>query len=229
VKAVFFDLDETLINHDRCSIAALEKVREKYRIPVSLDQLADAFRLTNRRLWDLLVEKEIDEKELRTRRFGDLLKIFSIQVENPFEMGEYYIDIYKNRWFLMDGAIETLEALYDQYPLGIISNGFVDVQNYKIDNIGLRRFFKVIVISGTLNTLKPDPEVFRYACEKARLRSDEIIFVGDSYSHDIVGASRAGLHTVWYNPTHQSLKERIDDITPDCEIHHLKELLEILL
>ena len=56
---------------------------------------------------------------------------------------------------------------------------------------------------------------------------DEVLFVGDTYLQDIIGAKRVGLKTVWLNTRHEPHTMARDD-PPDYEIASLSELLEIL-
>ena len=85
-------------------------------------------------------------------------------------------------------------------------------------------YFDEIVISGAFGRGKPDPTIFEHALERMGLNKDEAIMVGDNLMTDILGASRAGIKSVWIN---RHDKER-NEVVPDYEITHLEELYPIL-
>ena len=57
--------------------------------------------------------------------------------------------------------------------------------------------------------IKPDPEVFRYACKRLRTSVECAVMVGDRYERDIIGAKDAGLYTVWVNRTDELLPRSV--------------------
>ncbi|MGT0115238.1 HAD family hydrolase, partial [Streptococcus pneumoniae] len=81
-----------------------------------------------------------------------------------------------------------------------------------------------IIISGAFGRGKPDPTIFEHALERMGLTKDEVIMVGDNLMTDILGASRAGIKSVWIN---RHDKER-NEVIPSYEITHLEELYPIL-
>ncbi len=53
-----------------------------------------------------------------------------------------------------------------------------------------------VVASAAMGTAKPHPDIFRYALDRARLRADEVLYVGDSYISDVLGARALGITAV---------------------------------
>jgi putative hydrolase of the HAD superfamily len=51
-----------------------------------------------------------------------------------------------------------------------------------------------------VNTFKPEPEIFGHALRRLNLTAQEALYVGDNYYADVVGARRAGLRPVLYDP-----------------------------
>ena len=100
------------------------------------------------------------------------------------------------------------------------------VQNPRLDDAGLRPYFKGIFISEEMGADKPSKAFFD-ACFAAipGFRLEETVMVGDSLTSDIRGGSNAGLRTVWFNPHG---KEPRPDIRPNYTIHALSELLPLL-
>lgn len=85
------------------------------------------------------------------------------------------------------------------YILGVISNRdkpFLDV----LKDHGIDEFFDFSLAAGEVNVFKPEPGVFEHALQRLNLSPQEAIYVGDNYYADVVGARRAGLQPVLYDP-----------------------------
>ena len=118
-----------------------------------------------------------------------------------------------------------LDELKGKYKLLLLTNGSPDLQNTKLTiTPELVPYFDEIVISGDFGRGKPDPTIFEHALERMGLKKDEAIMVGDNLMTDILGASRAGIKSVWIN---RHDKER-NEVVPTYEITHLEQLFPIL-
>lgn len=95
----------------------------------------------------------------------------------------------------------------------------------KLQEVNILTYFDTIMISSDMGFIKPHPEIFRLALIESQLRPEEVVFVGDTYQQDIVGAKRVGLKTVWLNTRHEPRNMARDD-PPDYEIETLAELVE---
>ena len=129
-------------------------------------------------------------------------------------------------YFMLPGARELLETLYDRYMLYIVSNGTPSVQYGRIEGSGIGRYFQGIFISQELGYEKPDKRFFDAACALIPgCRVEETILVGDSLSSDIKGANNAGITSVWYNPGNRA---NTTTAIPDYMVGSYEELLELL-
>ncbi len=86
-------------------------------------------------------------------------------------------------------------------------------------------YFDHIAVSSDMGFIKPHPEIFYRTLKQSQLGADEVVFVGDTYQQDIIGAKRAGLKTVWLNTRHEPRAMAVSD-PPDYEIESLAELIE---
>jgi FMN phosphatase YigB (HAD superfamily) len=59
----------------------------------------------------------------------------------------------------------------------------------------------MIVVACEVGTYKPDPGIFRYALERLQVSPARSLYVGDSITHDTLGAKAAGLTTVLFSQT----------------------------
>ncbi|HET7324433.1 MAG TPA: HAD family hydrolase [Halococcus sp.] len=81
---------------------------------------------------------------------------------------------------------DTLTALCDTASLGILTNGESDVQRGKLNKHDLARFFDPLLISGEMETMKPEDEIFQSAMEAQP--GEYYIYVADKFASDIVPA-----------------------------------------
>lgn len=94
----------------------------------------------------------------------------------------------------------TLEELRRRgLALGVVSNSSGVCQEL-LTEMGLAEYFDVIVDSTLVGVEKPHAEIFAHALGPLGLRPEEALMVGDFYSLDVVGAERAGLRGLLYDP-----------------------------
>ena len=103
-------------------------------------------------------------------------------------LSDAYIDQLSTHTHLFEGTIELLDYLKSNYRLHIITNGFEQVQQKKMDNSGIAHYFDVVLTAeraGVKTTLS-------YASRKNReagVEAKNSLMIGDSYEADIAGLS----------------------------------------
>lgn len=101
---------------------------------------------------------------------------------------------------LPDGLHELLKNLKEKgYVLGVVSNRGEPLHE-ELESLGLKDYFQFSLAGGEVESFKPDPGIFKYALQRAGTSADETIYVGDNYFADVVGALRAGLVPVLFDP-----------------------------
>ena len=79
----------------------------------------------------------------------------------------------------------------------LVSNFYGNIatvlKEFKLDGI-----FDTIIESAVVGVRKPDPQIFTLGVEALGMQPDEVVVVGDSMDKDIIPASKAGCHTVWF-------------------------------
>jgi HAD superfamily hydrolase (TIGR01549 family) len=200
-KAIFFDLDNTLLDHSRAAREALAIIHEKYGLEgygVERDEFVEGYFRVNGEMWLGLAAGETTVERLRTERFDRLLEELGVPGAVDGEVvGPDYLEVYVERVYAFAGAEETLAVLARVFPLGLATNGFADTQRAKLKRTGWEKYFDWVVIAGEVGLYKPDPAFFLLLAELADAEPGEIIFVGDSPAEDVVPGRRAGLITVW--------------------------------
>jgi FMN phosphatase YigB (HAD superfamily) len=97
----------------------------------------------------------------------------------------------------LPGVLATLQAA--GYKLGVVSNrdhSFWEL----LQEMGLCPFFDFSLAGGEVRSWKPEPGIFYAALERAGSTAAQTLYVGDNYFADVVGARRAGLRPVLYDP-----------------------------
>lgn len=92
---------------------------------------------------------------------------------------------------------DVLERLAARLRLGLVTNGAARLQRAKLVRIGIEDRFDVVVDSETAGVGKPSPHMFELALGRLGLRRDEVAMVGNDISRDIAGARAAGIRPIW--------------------------------
>lgn len=97
---------------------------------------------------------------------------------------------------LFDGALELLDELRGRgLRVGIVSNWSTRLPRLLAD-LDVTRRVDFVLCSAVERLEKPDPEIFRRALERAGVRPDQAVHVGDDLEKDVLGARRMGLRTI---------------------------------
>lgn len=228
VKFIFFDLDRTLWDFERNSVATFVDIFEKHnlsKIFPDFDTFIKRYKFHNENLWAKYRLGEIKKEELRNKRFLLTLSEFGKDdVVLAKKIGDDYINISPTKTELFPYTIEILDYLYKKYTLAIITNGFKEVQHTKLKNCNLEKYFSKVVCSEDVGHQKPHKEIFHYSLSSLNARKKESIMIGDDFKTDILGANKFGLKSIFFNPNNV----KVEKITNMQEIFSLKELFELL-
>ena len=126
-------------------------------------------------------------------------------------------------------SVKTIDELKQRnLQISLVSNMMLPgkLLKAKLQEANILDLFDNIIISSDVGFIKPHPEIFQKALAQSRLSVDEVVFIGDTYQQDIIGAKRVNLKTVWLNNRHEP-REMAQDNPPDFEIDSLSELLEL--
>jgi HAD superfamily hydrolase (TIGR01549 family) len=138
-----------------------------------------------------------------------------------------HIDPMKYITIDVKAAEVVAELKQSGFRLALVSNMMLPgkLLKAKLQKVNMLAYFDNITISSDVGFIKPHPEIFRRTLMQSKLRPDEVVFVGDTYQQDIIGAKRVGLKTVWLNNRHEPQAMTVDNL-PDYEIDTLVELIE---
>ena len=110
---------------------------------------------------------------------------------------EQYVDHFCNgAGAFLDRNREWLAKLQRNYRLGVISNNFGNTKGW-CDEYNLSPLLDVVIDSTVYGVSKPDAQIFHAALSELGVSAEKAIYVGDTYSDDIMGAKGAGMWAAW--------------------------------
>lgn len=247
VKAIFFDLDDTLCQYWEAARTGLfrtfEEVRpDGYTSEQMVEIWARAFRSFLKEVkhpdWygRYLKEGETTRTEQMRRT---LAEIGIVDEQLAQRLSQTYMEKRDSLLILFEDSLEVLDALKPRYPLGLITNGPADVQRQEIATLKIEEYFETILIEGEMGEGKPNLTVFRRAEECVGFSGAHVLFVGNSYAHDIRPAIEAGWRAAWIRrptdvppsagPGGSAVEVKPEDAPePDVTIGNLREILPLL-
>ena len=249
IKAVLFDLDETLILDEAVSIQAFRIVALSVISDLeTAKNLAHAAQQHAKRLWQTLPAPALEyTNQIGHSAIEGLWASYDPNLESEALL-EQHIDEYRfqtwamaltdcglkadarvleklwqalrSRYPLYPDADDLLVRLKKKYKLGIVTNGVAGLQRKKWHGCGLETWFDAVAISGELGIGKPKPEIFEWIADELQVPLETCIMVGDNSDRDVQGGINAGIQTIWLD---RGFKPRTAIATLE-----VKELLEIL-
>ena len=198
-KAIFFDWDHTIWDHDRNAREVLVDLFVEFNLPeLNADEVWSTFQQINDSLWEGYQLGQISQETLRETRF---VRFFAaLAIEGPAEaFSEAYLFRTPRKTNLLPNAFEVVETLAKKYPLYILTNGFTDIQWVKIEGAGMTHFFQEIITSESAGCKKPAKGFFDYALRAAQILPEDALMIGDHPRIDIQAAADAGIPGIHLN------------------------------
>ncbi|GAB4581213.1 MAG: hypothetical protein Fur0022_39600 [Anaerolineales bacterium] len=207
IQAILFDLGNTLLYFDGEWPDVLAEARQAALtafhtagLPVEIAPFLTIFRET---LENNYARREDDLIERTTL---DLLAdtLHSLGYSQPPALvldtaRRAFYGITQAHWLPEPETVPLLQKLYQNgVRMGVVSNAADDwdVQTL-VDKAEIRPFLDFVLTSAAIGHRKPAPDIFRAALAQWNFPPARVAMVGDTLNADILGANRAGLHSVW--------------------------------
>lgn len=193
VKAVLFDLDDTLIDDSASYALSIRRLCDDFGF--NRDALHAAYNALSPPYWgagDLAAEREALWREA--------LGGCGYDTSLAAEVRDRYLQLRVETSAPLDGVGAVLAELSASYRLGVITNGGGDIQPARLAHAGLAGYFEAIVTSSDVDAGKPDRRIFEHAMQRLGVSPTETWVVGDSPDSDVAGALAVGATGVWFNP-----------------------------
>ena len=224
-KFLLFDLDHTLLDFDAAEDVALDFLLAEEGVE-DIQTYKDYYVPMNKSLWKDLEQKKITKDALINIRFAKLFAHFGIEKDGAYLAERYQFFLSKQGQTYL-GVEDLLKNLIKQgYELYAATNGITYIQTGRLEQSGIKPYFKEIFISEQLHTQKPDAEFYeKIGARIPNFDKNHALMIGDSLTADIQGGNNAGIDTIWYNPQHL---ENATQLHPTYEVHSYKDLLNCL-
>lgn len=221
VKIIFFDIDGTLLDHDRAERIGAMGFLKKHtnELQFSDTEFVKLWYNLSSKYFKKFLTKELSFKEQRRMRIKDL---FSQQLSDEQADSKFciYLELYKQNWLAFEDVIPCLLELKQLgFRIGIISNGNYMQQLEKLNDMGIRHYFDCVITSSEIGVAKPNAIIFQEACRQANVQIQECYYIGDRLETDAIGSINAGMNGIWIN--------RIDKIKHP-HVHVVHSLYEIV-
>ena len=240
LKAVFFDFDGTLADDgatiDQALKVAFAVICERWP-DLSAAALESTYRQISDRAWgdyDRYLRPLGSAEAMLASLWQQTLERFG---HNDAEVAHAAATTYwKKRLRSCQPYPDVLPFLADltqRFHVSLLTNGAPSMQRAKVKAAGLQTYFHDIFVGGEFDQGKPAPFIFSAALSAADCRPEEAVYIGDSLLHDVVGARKSGLHSIWLNRKRRARHEvlrasQVDTLgqlaQPDFEISHLSAL-----
>ena len=218
-KAVFFDIDDTLLDTSSFAETARQAAIEA--------MVENGLPLKKEEAYKLLKEI-IKEKGSNYDKHFNVLTKKVLGKEDPFLIALGMTTYHNVKFALLRPFPRTTDILLylreKGYRLGAISNGITIKQWEKLIRLRIHSFFDSVITSQEIGIEKPNPGIFKEAMNQLNCKADKSIMVGNKLDIDIMGAVNTGMKAVLVNS--QLTKEEEEKIK-DLDITVLKNISDL--
>jgi putative hydrolase of the HAD superfamily len=197
VKAVVFDLDDTLFDHTTSAANAVRAWVPTVGATFTED-LIDRWFEIERVMFDDWLAGRLTHQGQRRGRLLEFLPLLGVPVPSTdAELDEVFagfLEHYRLQWAAFPDAQPALEvARGNGWRIGVLTNGSTAQQNAKLAAIGLADLVDVVSTSEGLGVSKPAAEAYHLTCKALGVEPADTLMIGDNFELDVLGARAAGL------------------------------------
>ena len=211
IKAIIFDLDNTLIDRQR---AFEEMLIRKFHLLFN-----DEKQIEN--MIEDIMEWDANGTVERIVVFKKWASKYNVTCITPEQLDKEWSNESGSIAFLYDDVKDTLIKLRKKYKLAILTNGNAASQRRKLNTIDIYDLLDYTLVSSEYGIKKPDKKIFEYTANQLNLDTSECVYVGDNYNIDVVGSRNSGMTPIYVSRNN----EEHNDVTT---IKEIKELLNIV-
>ncbi|WP_105901152.1 pyrimidine 5'-nucleotidase [Vibrio gangliei] len=217
---IFFDADETLFHFD--AFKGMQLMFERKGVTFTEQDFSE-YQAVNKPLWVDYQNGDITAEQLKHIRFEGWANKLGT---TPSELNTAFLEAMADICAVLPGAKELMESIAGKAKVGIITNGFTDLQEIRLARTGMNKYVEQVIISEQVGTAKPDQIIFEHALNRAgNPCKSKVLMVGDNLHSDILGGINFGIETCWLN-SHGA--QATDGINPHYTVSSLGELQAIL-
>jgi putative hydrolase of the HAD superfamily len=221
IEGVAFDLDGTLYPNYRFNVKLLPFILKEWRL---LSAFGKARKII-RREQEISPAPRINFYEYQADKTAKILNVEPKPMQEKIERLIYkgWEPLFK-KVRLYESSIETLAALRKAgYKLGLMSDFPPET---KLEYLGLSGIWDTVLCSENFGVIKPHSLPFTELASAMSLPCEKILYVGNSYSYDVVGAARVGMKTAWIKNTSFPVNKKP---APDFIFSNYRQLYDFMV
>jgi putative hydrolase of the HAD superfamily len=206
LEAVFFDVDDTLVDFDTANVAAFRALFGDLDFGAWSALTAELYPLftSGQLAFDAMREQRVSRFLHGVGRPVDAATARELEVQRLAVLAESYVLFHD-----VQACLDTLRTR--GLKLGLITNNESVHQRAKLARTGLDVGFEAVVISGEVGVAKPERAIFEQACALLGVAPGRALHIGDNIETDVRGARSAGIEAVWLD-RHGPLDHRHDEV-----------------
>lgn len=223
LQAIVFDLDDTLYSERDYVLSGFKAVADWASVNLEIEQ---------ERGYNTLLDLYV--AGVRNNTFDRWLTIH--QIEDTTTVTKL-LDVYREHLPTISPfreSIELLATLTKSYKIGLVSDGYLQVQQRKWAALGLDSCFDAVVFSDSLGreNWKPSTAPFELVLSKLNIAPEMSVYIGDNPRKDFFGARQLGMSTIWVKRSdseYGNLQPPSPEYHPDLTIESLSQVLELVV
>ncbi len=226
IKGLLIDLDHTLYDYEKPHAAGLSAAFHflSTHSTISPHQWKHSYDQARLNVHHCL--EGTASSHNRLLYFQEACELLNVK---PFHLAH---DAYKLYWKIyiqhmrpFPGLDHFLKSVQSR-KLCLITDQTADIQFQKVKKLKLDRYIQMMVTSEEAGIEKPHPKIFRLVLKKLKLKTHEVVMIGDDFKKDILGASRLGIRSIWFNPRQR--REKYPKTLKIIERANMRELTQLI-
>lgn len=209
IKAIIFDLDNTLIDRQK---AFREMLERKFHVLFNNEDLIQE-------MVDYIIKEDKNGTVERIDVFTKWVTKYQVTCISAKQLDQEWSNESGSAAFLYDDVRATLTKLKEKYKIAILTNGNKVSQRRKLQTIDIYDLLDYSLVSDEIGIRKPNKEIFEYTAKQLGLNTNECVYVGDNYNVDVIGSRNAGMLPVFISRNGQTYEDVIN-------IKAIKDLLD---
>jgi putative hydrolase of the HAD superfamily len=217
IEAIAFDLDGTLYPNYRLNIRLIPFILKEWRLLAAFGKARSTIRAKQ--------EQTISFYQTQSLYTAGLLRANPDQIKEKLDRLIYrgWEPFFKHIK-LFSHVKETLGALRGAgFKMGLLSDFPPET---KLENLGIAGCWDAVLCSEHCGAIKPHPRSFQDLAAALNTAPEHILYVGNSYRYDVIGAKRAGMRTALIR---SPLNLRRPSPAPDFAFHDYRQLRDFVL
>lgn len=188
LKAIIFDMDGVIIDDENIHQEAWRILCKRKGISLKQSDFKNNINgKTSKDILTHLFKKELDAEEF------EMTSLEKINIT---------IELLKNRMEPTQGLHEILESIYEKkIPMAIATSSRNKFVAFVLDQLNIRKYFKIIATAHDVKIGKPNPEIYLKTAERLQVNPRNCVVFEDSLS-GIKSAKAAGMRVIGIATTH---------------------------